>query len=310
MAEWKDFEQLITKIYTAATPNATVCHDEKIVGKSGTECQIDVSIRARVGLHNVLIIVECKYHNRRIGIGRVGEFVEKMEDVRASQGVMVSSKGFTKDARQSAQRHGVTLLSYRQAEVSDWSVVGDTSSWVKIISRMPTAEVPWAVFPDGSAKPLKHDTPIFALDGSSQGVIGDITGQLLGTGETIAGLPPGWVNFDLNLDRPSCVMVDGKLRQVRIYQIRAYIRAYYYVVNAPLASGHVLERAPDGGPLYREFHSQEFSLSHIFRTQPRQPLSADEYESIIARSIPLPDVVMEEGTKMRFTIHLPTLEEE
>src|SRR5687767_13259383 len=94
-SDWKDFEQLISQIQTETAGDATVTRNEKVVGRSGRVRQLDVVLRRKVGLHSVRIVLECKRQSRPVGIAQVEAFVTKLHDVDGSEGIIVSSSGFS-----------------------------------------------------------------------------------------------------------------------------------------------------------------------------------------------------------------------
>ncbi len=119
----KLYELLAAAIYKQVSGSAIVKHDDKIIGRnSETERQIDVSIRATVGPHDILTIVECKHHGRKIDVNTVGAFLSVVEDVQASKGVLVSNSGFTKSARRLADSHCIDLCSLHDAQSMDWRI--------------------------------------------------------------------------------------------------------------------------------------------------------------------------------------------
>src|SRR6266487_3446785 len=102
--KWQDYEKMVARIYQELEPLATVTHDDKIIGKeSKIERQIDVSIRAKVAGHEILIIVQAKDYKKRPDINVVGEFALVIKDVGASKGILVSNVGFTEGARNLAR---------------------------------------------------------------------------------------------------------------------------------------------------------------------------------------------------------------
>ena len=120
--KWKRFERAIHQIHEQFAPtNATVKYDDLIMGEdSHTERQIDVSIRVPISGYNILIAVECKDHKTPIDVEDMGAFANKVRDVRASKGVMVSASGFTPAARNMAKTHGIDLRTYLDTESTDW----------------------------------------------------------------------------------------------------------------------------------------------------------------------------------------------
>jgi hypothetical protein len=83
----------------------------KIIGASGYEHQIDISIHAPEGLH----LIECKHWTHRLGVQAVLTHAGRLIDIQsANPGVVVtaavaSTQSVTRGARVLAQHFGVTI---------------------------------------------------------------------------------------------------------------------------------------------------------------------------------------------------------
>lgn len=118
---WKEFEELVEKLFRAFTPNSHVKRDDKVRGKNtGSLRQLDVSIRSKVGISDLFIIVECKRHGKKIDSELMASFIGKQEDVGAHLGIIVSERGFTKGARNLAKAKGVQIYTLRDTRKGDW----------------------------------------------------------------------------------------------------------------------------------------------------------------------------------------------
>lgn len=115
--KWQKFEDLVTEIQRELSPEALVTPNDKIKGKSGIERQIDISVRAKVGEFELLMVIDCKDYNSRVDIKTVEEVKGLAEDVRANKAAVVSFKGFTDGAKKRAQEAGIDL--YRLIDTSD-----------------------------------------------------------------------------------------------------------------------------------------------------------------------------------------------
>lgn len=122
MVAWRESELLAERIYRELLDLATVKWNDQILGRySQTMRQIDVSIRWKLDGVDKLTIVQVKDWNRRPDINDVGSFGAVIEDVGASQGIMVSKKGFSKSARTYARQKGIQLHSLHDAQCSRWN---------------------------------------------------------------------------------------------------------------------------------------------------------------------------------------------
>lgn len=109
--KWKMFEELVYEIQRKLSNTAEVKHNDYIIGKkSNTERQIDVSIRQKIGQYEILIIIDCKDYSRPVDLNGVESFIGLVEDVQANKGALVSSSGFTINAKSRAEKAGIDLF--------------------------------------------------------------------------------------------------------------------------------------------------------------------------------------------------------
>ena len=72
---WKEFEDLVERLQRSFHPGAVVTRNDHVRGRNSQSLrQIDISIRQKVGIHDILIIIDCKKRSRKIDIGGVSEF--------------------------------------------------------------------------------------------------------------------------------------------------------------------------------------------------------------------------------------------
>lgn len=126
--DWKELEKIVARIEQDLAPDATVTHNDKVLGKSGRLRQLDVTVRKNIGSTPIFIVIECKHYTRVVGIEKVEQFSKKLEDVRASRGVMVSSTGFDAGGRAIASQNNILLRTHREAEETDWKKMIETVS--------------------------------------------------------------------------------------------------------------------------------------------------------------------------------------
>jgi len=118
-----DYEKLIHKIYTELEPNADVRFNDKILGRSGIERQIDVSIRTKIAGHDILIIIQAKDHSTPIDIKVLGEFVFVVNDIGASKGILICSSGFSRSLIKAAKEYKIDLFTAHDASNIRWQTV-------------------------------------------------------------------------------------------------------------------------------------------------------------------------------------------
>ena len=118
--DWKRFEKLVARIHIALCRDADVKWSEKIVDKSGTERQLDVTIRTRTGPHDVLGIIQCKFEKRSVSIAEVESFISTKHDLNAGFAIMVSRSGYQSGAEAKARLHDIRLWTLNEAEQASW----------------------------------------------------------------------------------------------------------------------------------------------------------------------------------------------
>lgn len=121
---WEKFEELVAELQRELAPNATVVRNDHIVGKiSRTKRQIDVTVRAKVGNYEVLIILDCKAHKRSVDVKAVESFVGLAEDVGANKAVLVTTKGYSQAAINLATQKGIELYTLIDTKDHEWGTI-------------------------------------------------------------------------------------------------------------------------------------------------------------------------------------------
>ncbi len=104
-------ELVVSRIQQMMDPNSSVSHNEKLKDRVGNTRQYDVVVRGQFGGRPVLGVIECKDHKRPKGPDAVEAFAKKTENLGANLRIMVSKKGFTKQALRLAQHESIGCLS-------------------------------------------------------------------------------------------------------------------------------------------------------------------------------------------------------
>lgn len=120
-----EFERFTQRVYQKLLYNdilkpIDVQHNKKLKGKSGCEHQIDVYWEyMKYGTLN-RVAIECKNYNSHVPLGKVRDFYGVLQDFESVRGIMVSSKGFQKGAKQFASFHGISLKELRVPNLNDF----------------------------------------------------------------------------------------------------------------------------------------------------------------------------------------------
>jgi hypothetical protein len=151
-------ETMVARIQQMMDPSSTVTHNEVLEDRLGNCRQFDVVIRGCFGGRPVVGVMECKDHSRRKGPDAVEAFAKKADHLRANLRIMVSKKGFTKQALILARHENVgcvSLLPKDPAQVG-FSVgawwFGELSAWTKarLVLHFTRSPAPLATFDSGT----------------------------------------------------------------------------------------------------------------------------------------------------------------
>lgn len=82
--------------------------------------EVDVLITPQLVGDPVPIVIECKNHEKPIGVGLIDEFVGKLQDIEVppERGIFVSSMGFSSGAENRAAKAGIQLLRMKGLDES------------------------------------------------------------------------------------------------------------------------------------------------------------------------------------------------
>lgn len=117
----REYEELVADIIAQfpttldAQLNQTtiVLGNVKAVGKSGQSHQIDVWVEFRRFGLLYRTIIECKCWDRPVGVEPVMVLAQRMEDLGAQKGVLVTTLGFQSGAYRLASSKGIALVLCR-----------------------------------------------------------------------------------------------------------------------------------------------------------------------------------------------------
>ncbi len=119
--EWKEYEDLIYRIYKELEPLGKVTKNDSIQGTdSGIPREIDISLRTKVANHEILMIIEAKKTKRPVTQQVIDGFKSVIQDVRAAKGIIICNSGFTKAVKENAKKYGIDILSAHDASKIDW----------------------------------------------------------------------------------------------------------------------------------------------------------------------------------------------
>lgn len=103
---WRDYEKEVFAAFKRAYPDSEIKFDVSIEGRYSREPrQVDLLIEGRIAGKKIRIVVDGKHYKRNVNVKHVETFISMLEDVEADQGILVTSKGYSKAAMNRAY-HG------------------------------------------------------------------------------------------------------------------------------------------------------------------------------------------------------------
>lgn len=131
----KAYEAMVFWVYTALCSDerlTSVERDVKIAGPDGLR-QIDVLVKHEHAGVAYTTIIECRDYAGKLSVTHLDAFVSKLIDIKASKGILVSRKGFSKTAVQKASRLGIGLCVVDSADTILKQLVIEVPVIVKVV---------------------------------------------------------------------------------------------------------------------------------------------------------------------------------
>jgi len=146
--DWHKYEHYIFGTLQRRFPTARVVPNAHLPGlKSRRDRQIDVLVELKIGGCEIKIAFDCKFYRRRVDVKHVESFLGMLDDIRVSQGVLVTTKGYTKTACERAQREprDINLQILTPDRLSQYQFVGCLWLWKGEVAAMVEPPSGWAV---------------------------------------------------------------------------------------------------------------------------------------------------------------------
>jgi hypothetical protein len=284
--QWERFEEVVAEIQRQLAPDATVKHNDHITGRSGRTRQLDVTIRQRIGLVDVLVVVECKDLKRRVEIGHVEAFSKKLEDVSANAGLMVATAGFDAGAQAVAKQNGIRLLTHREATEADWLRLVGEPAWMELLNVRLTDVKARIKIHAGDPTDIQLGLALHNSDGAVIGALLDLFREA----QAQAWPPPTLGQLHMTLDVSERQLFARSvlgLDRITGVEFSAKAIAQKILVNFRISEGSILEDATaKGEPVYRQFTSEGIELRESI-ARLGVTLGKEEYERIVQSGGPL-----------------------
>jgi hypothetical protein len=89
--------------------------------KSGASAEIDIYWEYMIAEILFRVAIECKNSKRKVEIGDIHEFSNKINSIGSIKGLIISPKGFSKNAILEAQHQNIDLRIIREKKTEDWN---------------------------------------------------------------------------------------------------------------------------------------------------------------------------------------------
>ncbi len=134
---WKEYEEEVYQYFARRFPNARIRKNVKLNGvHSEVDREIDILIEEQILGHIIQIAIECKNWKNKLDVEDVGKYIDKLNDVRISKGVMISRKGFSETCYTRAKKE-IGL----QLQVIDFENMSDFHHFYGVPYRGPLGAV-------------------------------------------------------------------------------------------------------------------------------------------------------------------------
>lgn len=118
--DWEDYELQILKVYRDKYPKRVVLGNQKIKGQHSEGLrQIDVAVYKQDG-QKIDIVIECKNLSKIVTVEILDAFFGKLHDLGIENGVIVTTKGFSKNTENYAKKKLITLETLDYEYLKDY----------------------------------------------------------------------------------------------------------------------------------------------------------------------------------------------
>lgn len=123
-----EFQSLVHQITRQLQPlGAKIEESRLLVDKTmNKQREVDIVVQLQAGPHPVVICLECYSGKRPADVGWVDRMHATHQALNTNKLVLVSRKGFTRDAAEKAKHYGHEAVSIRDASKLDWRSIADT----------------------------------------------------------------------------------------------------------------------------------------------------------------------------------------
>ncbi|MCB9419317.1 MAG: restriction endonuclease [Ardenticatenaceae bacterium] len=195
-----------------------------VLGEPGRTREIDVLLTSQIAGYPVRVAIECKNENKPTGVGKIDEFIGKLQDVGipTQLGIFVSSSRYTNGAISRAEKAGVRTLLFRDRKKNLVTAVAEAfQSLIYLLLTITNIKVENDV-PGGAS----WGEILFFRDqsGSVVGAVPDLIWQMWTQGEISRRI--GVHLIDVDLPENWLQIVQGRIAKVNKIEVEVKIDGY------------------------------------------------------------------------------------
>ncbi len=160
----KALEQLVCNLEKVLSPdeNVLVESPKRLTDlTTGKKREHDVVLTIKQGHHQIMVAIECRDRSRPITVNQVESFSKKCEHTGVDKGVIVSSNGFSGNAKIKADFLGIRCLDIDEVESFDWMLASGFHSLSRKILRHD-----WMFYTEDDNVASKTNMEIIDADGN------------------------------------------------------------------------------------------------------------------------------------------------
>jgi hypothetical protein len=169
----KDIEKIVEMLHKMMLgPEYEIKSPDYFIDQtSGQKREVDISIRFKVDYIPFVVIVECRDHKKKENVTWIEQLVTKRSSINVNRVIAVSTSGFTKPAKESAEKAGIVtqvLSKITPDDINSW-LYGNSISTCRGFSRL--LNIKFDVL--GSVTPYKvHETDkVFLFENEKYSII-------------------------------------------------------------------------------------------------------------------------------------------
>jgi hypothetical protein len=121
--DFSQYETSVAKYLVANNPEYEVRYNQRLPGaRSRANRQVDVLLTRHDGEHRV--VVECKYHDRKLDVGIVESFIGFLQDVGVSDGILITNRGVSRSAARRVSDASIRIRILTESDLELYRIRG------------------------------------------------------------------------------------------------------------------------------------------------------------------------------------------